>query len=121
MDPIFDLLEHAAEFIDLIGIVIVLYGFVISLIKLLRMEAGRWLGRNGGIVECEHVRLELGTYILLGIEFMIASDIINTVISRTIDSLIFVAALVVIRTAISFFLGRELAELERIGAKKAET
>lgn len=41
---------------------------------------------------------------------MIASDIIHTVISRELEDLIFVAALVAIRTAISFFLGKELAE-----------
>ncbi|MBR9825279.1 MAG: DUF1622 domain-containing protein [Alphaproteobacteria bacterium] len=46
----------------------------------------------------------------MGIEFMIASDIIHTVISRELEDLIFVAALVAIRTAISFFLGKELAE-----------
>lgn len=66
-------------------------------------------------MECQNVRLELGTYILLGIEFMIASEIIHTVISREIDDLIFVAALVAIRTAISFFLGKELAATRHDG------
>lgn len=108
---LFELLEYAATVVDIIGIIIVLYGFVLSLFQLVVKEAGRFTGRYDGMVSCERVRLMLGTYILLGIEFMIASDIINTVISKSIESLIFVAALVVIRTAISFFLGRELAEL----------
>ena len=113
MNHLMEMLEHAATVVDIVGIVIVLYGFVLSFLRLIATEIGRFTGRFEGIVGCEKVRLQLGTYILLGIEFMIASDIINTVISRTVESLIFVAALVLIRTAISFFLGRELQELNK--------
>lgn len=113
--PVVDLLESIAVIIDLIGIAIILYGFVISLISFVRAEIARF-GDVDAILACQSVRLQLGTYILLGIEFMIASDIVHTVISREIDALIFVAALVVIRTAISFFLGRELAEAQQKGA-----
>lgn len=111
MEHLMEWLEHAATFVDIVGITIVLYGFVLSFVRLIATELGRFTGRFEGIMGCEKVRLQLGTYILLGIEFMIASDIINTVISRTTESLIFVASLVVIRTAISFFLGRELQEI----------
>lgn len=116
MHELMETLELAATAVDIIGILIVLYGFVLGLVQFIRAEFGRFSGDFGGIMSCEKVRLMLGTYILLGIEFMIASDIINTVISKSVESLIFVAALVVIRTAISFFLGRELTELE--AAKK---
>jgi uncharacterized membrane protein len=107
--PLVHVLENIAVIIDLIGVAIILYGFVVSLIAFLGGEARR-LRSGGSILACHKVRLELGTYILLGIEFMIASDIIHTVLSRELNDLIFVAALVAIRTAISFFLGRELAE-----------
>lgn len=120
METIFLTFEHLSSAIDIVGILIILYGFVISLGKLMQVEAGRFSGKNAGIRDCQHVRLELGTYILVGIEFMIASDIIGTVISKTIENLLFVTALVIIRTAISFFLGRELTELETIDAKKVE-
>ena len=119
MDTVFSTFENLATVIDIVGILIILYGFTISLVKLVRVEFGRISGKSAGIRGCQHVRLELGTYILVGIEFMIASDIIGTVISKTLESLIFVTALVVIRTAISFFLGRELAEVEAIAIKQA--
>ena len=102
-------LEYVALGIDLIGVLIILYGFVLSLIGLIRSELGRFDG-GGGVVACMGIRRQLGVYILTGIEFMIASDIIHTVVSRELESLYFVSALVVIRTVISFFLGRELAE-----------
>ena len=113
-EPIVAVLEQLAVVIDLIGVAIILYGFTISLFGFLRGEIGRF-GGGGSMLACRSDRLELGTYILLGIEFMIASDIVHTVISRELNDLIFVAALVAIRTAISFFLGREPAEARREG------
>jgi uncharacterized membrane protein len=65
-----------------------------------------------GLGNIAEARQTLGAYILTGIEFMIASDIIHTVITRELTDLLFVGLLVVIRTAISFFLGKEVAELE---------
>lgn len=49
----------------------------------------------------------------MGIEFMIASDIIDTVLTRELIDLAFVIALVFMRTAISFFLAREAQELKQ--------
>lgn len=110
MDWLHHTLEEIARYIDLIGIAIVLYGFVRAAFSFVALELSRFK-QGYTMVQCQRVRLELGTYILIAIEFMIASDIIHTVISRELMDLVFVSALVVIRTAISFFLGRELAEL----------
>lgn len=105
-------LELVGSVIDLIGIAIVLWGFGRALIGFLIAEARRFTG-SGGMAGMRKVRLDLGTYILVGIEFMIASDIIETVIHHEWEDLLFVSALVAIRTAIGFFLGRELAEVRR--------
>jgi len=107
--PLVPPLETAAVLVDLIGIAIIFYGFALSLGRFALYEFRKW---TGGDRPCafREVRLTLGGYILLGIEFMIASDIVHTVISRELGDLIFVAALVAIRTAISFFLGKELEE-----------
>jgi uncharacterized membrane protein len=112
--PFVHVFEALAVVIDLIGIAIILYGFAVALIQFFGVEFAR-LRSRGSPVACQSVRLTLGMYILLGIEFMIASDIIHTVLSRKLDDLIFVAALVAIRTAISFFLGKELEEARRNG------
>ncbi len=105
-------LEWVAVGIDLIGVAIILFGFIIAFIGLLAC-----LSHGVGIRRSMHsltdVRLQLGVYILVGLEFMIASDIIHTVITREPEGLIFVGALVTIRVAISFFLGRELSEARR--------
>ncbi|MEM1261769.1 MAG: DUF1622 domain-containing protein [Pseudomonadota bacterium] len=110
MESLHHTLEQVAVYIDLIGIAIVLYGFVRAAIAFVGHELSR-LSKSFSLMGTQRIRLELGTYILIAIEFMIASDIIHTVLSRELTDLAFVSALVVIRTAISFFLGKELAEL----------
>lgn len=111
-------IEHVLEFIarcvDLVGIGIVLYGFALASWGLIGTEISRLTGGYSQM-RLQNVRVQLGGYILMGIEFMIASDIIQTVLSRELLDLAFVSALVVIRTAISYFLGREVKELAEHG------
>ena len=111
-EPILHLLEGLAVCIDLIGVALILFGFFIALIRLL---AGlrHSIGLRHNLGNLNTARAILGTYILTGLEFMIASDIVHTVITRELVDLLFVGLLVLIRTAISFFLAREIAELER--------
>lgn len=105
-------LEGLAICIDLIGVTLILFGFIVSLIRLFGgLRNGIGLRRD--LMGLTAARTTLAVYILTGLEFMIASDIVHTVITREISDLIFVGLLVVIRTAISFFLGKEVMELEK--------
>lgn len=109
-EPLLHLLEGLTVCIDLIGVALILFGFFIALIRLLAgLRHGIGLRHNLGNLNT--ARAILGTYILTGLEFMIASDIVHTVITRELVDLLFVGLLVLIRTAISFFLAREIAEL----------
>jgi uncharacterized membrane protein len=61
-------------------------------------------------------RMELGRYILAGLELFIVSDIIHTALSLALNDLIFLGLLVLIRSAISFFLDRKIREIrEELG------
>lgn len=106
-----EVFEVMAVGIDLIGVAIIIFGFNIALLKLIGALL-HGAGLRKGLGNIAEARRTLGAYILTGIEFMIASDIIHTVITREFTDLLFVGLLVIIRTAISFFLGREVAELE---------
>ena len=111
MDYLVEVFEIAARAIDVIGIVIVLIGAIKFCIRAVPIEFKRLKG-----AACAHairdLRLELGSYITLAIEFMIVSDIINTVLTKTLEDLYYLIGLVVIRTAISYFLGKELNEVQ---------
>ncbi len=56
------------------------------------------------------VRLGLGRFLALGLEFQLASDILRTAIAPSFDELGKLAAVAAIRTALNFFLRREIRE-----------
>lgn len=66
------------------------------------------------------VRLTLGRFLLLGLEFQLASDILRTAISPTFREIGQLAAIAAIRTALNYFLGREIKE-ERAQLAAEET
>ena len=114
--PVMHALEGLAICIDLIGVALILFGFFVALIRLLGgLRHG--IGLTGDLGNLNTARTILGTYILTGLEFMIASDIVHTVITRELTDLVFVGLLVLIRTAISFFLGREILEIQHEAQK----
>ena len=59
------------------------------------------------------VRLTLGRFLALGLEFQLASDILTTAVAPTFEEIGKLAAIATIRTALNYFLGREIAEERR--------
>lgn len=64
------------------------------------------------ITDIDDVRLRLGRNIVLGLEFIVASDVIGTTTAPDYYSLGLLAILVVIRTFLSYFMNRELNALK---------
>ncbi len=93
--------------IGVIGIGIIVWGTLIALVEFLRLEYTRFKGVNV-IVKAEILRYHLGTYLLLGLEFLVAADIIHTITKPDFEELIILGSIVVIRTIISYFLNREI-------------
>jgi uncharacterized membrane protein len=67
------------------------------------------------------VRLSLGRFLALGLEFQLASDVLRTAIAPSFAELGKLAAVAAIRTALNFFLAREIAEERRILAERADS
>lgn len=61
------------------------------------------------ISSLDAIRLRLGRNIVLGLEFIVASDVIETTTAPDYYSIGILAILVVIRTFLSYFLNRELS------------
>ncbi|MDI5941687.1 DUF1622 domain-containing protein, partial [Micromonospora sp. DH15] len=59
------------------------------------------------------IRLTLGRFLTLGLEFQLAADILRTAVSPTFDQIGKLAAIATIRTALNFFLRREIAQEQR--------
>ncbi|AVL53600.1 DUF1622 domain-containing protein [Roseobacter denitrificans] len=57
-------------------------------------------------------RINLGQLILLALEILIVSDILHSIAHRTLEDLIVLGAIVVIRILLAYFLDRELSRLD---------
>lgn len=52
------------------------------------------------------------SYILLGLEVLISADIIDSILNPTLHDILRLAAIVIIRTVISYFLNKEMKATE---------
>lgn len=110
MDWIKEIFLFIAEIIDVIGITILIFGFAKLLIKYIWKEFLKHPFRTP-LIEIQKIRCELGIYILLSLDFLIASDIIHTIMKITTEELIELSVMIVLRIAIGHFLGKEIEEI----------
>lgn len=101
----FSLLTQA---LDLIGVVIIAVGAINAVARYL-------LGLFGALdaIGIDEMRLDLGRNIVLAVEFLLAADIIKTIVTPDYYEIGMLGALVVIRTVLTYFLNKELAEIQR--------
>ncbi len=59
------------------------------------------------------IRLSLGRFLVLGLEFQLAGDVLRTAIAPTFTQIGQLAAIAAIRTALNYFLGREIAQEQK--------
>jgi len=106
------IVEHISLVIGVIGLTVILWGVLLGVLRLLRLEWASLSGRDS-LVEREDLRHHLGYYLLLGLEFLIAADIVHTVLTPTLADLAILGAIVAIRTVISFSINWELGQARR--------
>jgi len=88
--------------IEIAGVLVVVVGITIA--------AYDYLRRRHDLDAYQKLRSTLGRAILLGLELLVAADIINTVaVEPTLDSVLVLAVIVVIRTFLSLSLEVEIS------------
>lgn len=112
MPYIHNILEISASVIELTAAGILILGFLKTLVVYLHSE-WRWFRQEKMQSILPLLRRQLGKYILLGLDFYIVSDIIHSMIRPGFEELINLAIIVLLRSAIGFFLGKEIAEIEK--------
>ena len=100
-------LDLLAVVISVTSLLIVTYGALIGIISFLKNEIRRFTG-GYSITNIRKLRATFGTYLLLGLEFLIASDILKTVLEPTLNELALLGGIVVLRTILSVFLNKEI-------------
>ncbi len=95
--------EAVGRLIDAAGIAAIVTGAILAAL----FAVPRLLRRQAGVYE--QFRRFLGRSILLGLELLVAADIIRTVaVSPTLESVAVLAAIVLIRTFLSWSLELEI-------------
>ena len=102
-----EFLHHTSFGIGVLGVLVIVVGVACGLMRFVRAELR---AARGAEVEDDRKRLRhvLGYYLLLGLEFLIAADIIDTLMRPSAQDLIVLGAIVLIRTVISYSLNAEL-------------
>ena len=107
-------LEWLATLIEVFALVILLLGMLRFGFYFLRGEL-RWNTGLPGTEEMAKARIVLARYILAALEVFIVADLIMLVLSLSLENLLFLALLVIVRTVISYFLEHEIRALEERG------
>lgn len=100
-----DIAHTVAKIVELFGIAIIALG-AFGTLALFAIRFSSRVNRDEAVAS---FRSSLGRAILLGLEFLVAADIINTVaVTPTLLSVAVLAGIVIIRTFLSFSLEVEI-------------
>nr|WP_238162243.1 DUF1622 domain-containing protein [Micromonospora endolithica] len=76
--------------------------------------------RHRGAAAFTTIRLSLGRFLVLGLEFQLAADILRTAFSPTFTQIGQLAAVAAIRTALNYVLGHEIRQEQRQVAEEGD-
>jgi len=104
-------LNYIAIGISIAGSIIIIWGVLITIFNFLKNERDKFGGiklqNNSGTI-----RNQFSGYLILGLDFMLAADIIHTIHNPVLKELYVLAMIVGIRSVISFFLAKEMGNNE---------
>lgn len=93
--------------VSTIGILIIISGVILALSQYLYYLFA------GQLVAINTVRLNLGRILILGLEFIVAADLIGTTTTPDYYAVGLLAIIVLIRTVLSFSINRELMSISK--------
>lgn len=94
-----------------LSIIIIIWGVFLCVINFIKAETSS-NDRLNIVQTIISIKNHLGSYILLGLEVLISADIIESIINPTSSDILRLAAIVIIRTIISYFLNKEMEATE---------
>lgn len=100
-------LNTIAIIIAIAGSVIIIWGTLVTAILFLKAEWTKLIGKSEKLHDA-NIRYSISSYLLLGLDFMLAADIIHTIHNPVLNELYILAIIVAIRSVISYFLHREM-------------
>lgn len=116
-----EITEIAIVVIDAMALFVILVGTVVAFVAALRAMFSRSMG-----VERRIIWLRYARWLVAGLTFQLAADIIESAIATSWDAVGRLAAIAVIRTFLNYFLERDVEEIrkreqEQAGAATTES
>ncbi|MFT5466217.1 MAG: putative membrane protein [Verrucomicrobiales bacterium] len=108
---IFEHVETVADVIDAAVVILLVLGTTFAFLR----AAFTVFTRGSDVIR--HLRIDLGQSLLLSLEVLIISDILHSIVKRSIEDLTILGVIVVIRVTLAFFLDREITHLRHEIAK----
>lgn len=96
--------------LNIVGALITIWGTLIALYAFIRKEL---LKRSEAVRLNDSIRIKLGSYLVLALEFFIAADIVRTIITPTWEGVGILGVIVAIRTVLSYFLTKDLKDYSK--------
>lgn len=95
--------------IDVSAALVMVLAFVVAFISYIRITIrSKQVER---VEQMQIVRCDLGVKLIFALELLIISDLLHTIFSRSMDDMLIVGALVLIRTVMGYFLNKEIQEI----------
>nr|WP_205808733.1 DUF1622 domain-containing protein [Micromonospora sp. HNM0581] len=94
--------------VELVGAVVIVVGATLAALRFVIDGLRR---RDAAVFT--RIRLSLGRFLTLGLEFQLAADILRTALSPTFAQIGQLAAIAAIRTVLNYVLGREIEHEQR--------
>jgi uncharacterized membrane protein len=99
---------YIALCVEAVAAMVIAYGTIEALVGLVPILVGRkTAGRR------REVRMQFGVWLLLGLEFELAADIVRTATAPSWTDIGQLASIAVIRTALNYFLEADIEALQK--------
>ena len=108
LEIIHNILQVVVLTISGVGAAVVVWGVKEALVAFIRLKISA--AKEDAVVQSEAIRQRLGAHLLLGLEIFIAADIISSAVSPSWEKVGMLAAIVGVRTVLSYFLRMELKQ-----------
>lgn len=89
-----------------VGAILIIYGGLRAIMYVILREFKRTE------ITYTRIRQAFTSYLVFGLEFFIAADVLKTLITPTEQGIVLLGAVVIIRTILGYFLSRESREFE---------
>ena len=107
-------IQHSVSFC---GVLVILIGVLMALARYVSYLISNF---NDQKMDINRIRLNLGLTLTLGLEFIVAADLIGTTTAPDYYSVGIVASIVLIRTVLSYTLNKEINSISKIEQQNLE-